>query len=86
MLFEAALHQFITNKNTLIKPKRGGLNDTFMLIFGGYDDELLRFFLKTFKGNILYISPKALNLGYRDDIPRNTLVIFELLSMEPPFG
>jgi hypothetical protein len=49
---------------------------TALAIFGPDQDNDLELFLEQYKGVVVYVSPKCVNLGY-DTPPRNTVVIFE---------
>ena len=51
--------------------------DTYMAIFSRAQKDHLDFFLKNFKGKIIYISPEATNNKPWHEDSRNTLVIFE---------
>lgn len=64
------------------------LDDTYILIFGPEQDREKEAFLKNFKGKLLYVGEKAYNANYPRDVndKRNTIVVFELLSLEAPFG
>lgn len=68
---------------------RGTLDvkDTYLMIFGNSQDAEKDYFLKHFKGKILHISKKAVNMT-RDHgtSPRNTLVVFEVEQPHQPWG
>jgi len=68
---------------------RGTLDvkDTYLMIFGNNQDAEKDYFLKHFKGKILHISKKAVNMTPdHGTYPRNTLVVFEVEQPDQPWG
>jgi hypothetical protein len=68
---------------------RGTLDvkDTYLMIFGHNQDAEKDYFLKHFKGKILHISKRAVNMAENHGThPRNTLVVFEVEQPNQPWG
>jgi hypothetical protein len=59
-------------------------DDTYFMIIGPEQEHYLQPVLNSIhdkNGTILYVSPKAINFGY-DDVPRNTLIVFEFNAVQ----
>lgn len=60
------------------------IKHTYFLVFGHYQSKERDFFLKSFRGNILYTC-KSLNHGHGMN-HFNTLVVFEVEQEKAPWG
>jgi len=57
--------------------------DTYVIIFGPYQEEELEMFRKVYGKDIIFEGKKACNRNYRTG-PRNTLIIFEKQKAPTP--